>query len=75
MQPTKKTKQVLEELNVTIWALYAALRSKIRPLPAKDISGDWAWTEEDVERARVAMATDLRKSRSRGIAPVTATGS
>jgi hypothetical protein len=62
----KKTREILPELGpgVTYYKLISALRSgKISPPPAKDCSGDFAWTEADVERARQALARDLRKER------------
>jgi hypothetical protein len=42
-----------------------ALRSgKLSP-PAKDVSGDFAWSPEDIERAREALARDGRRKEHR----------
>lgn len=62
----RKTREILHELGAgaTYHRLVAALRSgKIAP-PEKDASGDFTWSQADVERARQALATDLRRKRS-----------
>jgi hypothetical protein len=60
-----KTREVLAVLGgVSYYRLVSALRGgKISPPPAKDASGDYVWTEEDVDRARQALARDGRKER------------
>jgi hypothetical protein len=58
-----KTAEVITHLETTHHKLWGLFRSnKIRP-PAKDISGDYVWTDQDVENARRALATDLRFGR------------
>jgi len=65
MQMPRKTLDVVAELaadGCTYWKLVSALRSgKIVPLPARDCSGDFIWSDEDIERVRVALRTDLRR--------------
>jgi hypothetical protein len=64
MVERKKTREILPELGpgATYYRLVSALRSgKLDPPPAKDCSGDFAWTEADVEWARQALARDLRR--------------
>jgi hypothetical protein len=55
-----KTSEVITHLGTTHHKLWGLFRSnKIRP-PGKDVSGDYVWSDEDVECARRALATDLR---------------
>jgi hypothetical protein len=61
MLPTK-TATVARQLNVNYQTLFGHIRrGKISPLPAKDSSGDFIWSPSDIERARVALATDRRR--------------
>jgi hypothetical protein len=60
-----KTPVAARLVGATYWRLVTAMRGgKITPLPAKDSSGDFIWTEADLERARQALAIDLRRTRS-----------
>jgi hypothetical protein len=58
-----KTRQLLALLgNAPYHRVANALRNgKITPPPAKDVSGDFMWAPDDVERARQALARDGRK--------------
>jgi hypothetical protein len=50
-----KSRAVAQALGVPYHRLFELLRSgKLTP-PAKDSSGDYVWTSEDVERARLAL--------------------
>jgi hypothetical protein len=56
MQPTRKTPAAARLLGVTYHRLIGLVRfGKISP-PAKDDSGDYAWSPDDMERARAALA-------------------
>jgi hypothetical protein len=58
--PTRKSPVVADELGVGYYVLLGLIRGKrIRP-PAKDSSGDYVWTESDVEAARQALAARRR---------------
>jgi hypothetical protein len=62
-----KTFAVIKQLNTTYNRLVGAIqRGKISPLPLKDESGEFVWTPADIERARQALSTDLRR---RGAVP------
>jgi hypothetical protein len=60
-----KTPELCRLLGVPYGRLANHIRNgKIVPLPAKDSSGDYVWTAEDIRRARKALALDLRRTRS-----------
>ncbi len=60
-----KTREVLQELNASYHRVHSVLRSgKVTP-PAKDVSGDFAWTAQDVEAVRHAMTIDRRRKDAR----------
>jgi len=65
----RKTMDVVTELadeGCTYWRLVSAMRGgKITPLPARDCSGDFIWSDEDLERARAALQTDLRRKKAK----------
>jgi hypothetical protein len=55
-----KTTAAVAALGTTYHRLIGLIRfGKIGP-PEKDISGDYLWTPGDLERARQALAIDLR---------------
>ena len=60
-----KTPAAARALGVTYWRLVSAIRCGRLAPPAKDSSGDFVWTEEDLERARAALA--VRKGK--GVQP------
>jgi hypothetical protein len=63
--PGVRTVAVCRRLRVSYGTLMAAmLRGKIVPRPPKDGRGDYRWRPEDIERARQALALDLRHTRS-----------
>jgi hypothetical protein len=63
---TWKTREVARDhLKTSYHRLASLLRNDKIPPPAKDISGDYIWTEADIERARQALATDLRRKEHR----------
>jgi hypothetical protein len=45
--------------------LFAMIRCRKIPRPAKNSSGDYLWTSEDIERARQAMRIDRRLKANR----------
>jgi hypothetical protein len=59
----KKTKDVARELGISVLKLRAMLQNEKLEPPPKDSSGDYVWTDADVERARVAAQTDRRRRR------------
>jgi hypothetical protein len=50
-----KTIQAVKYLNTTYHKLIGLLRYDKIPLPAKDCSGDYIWSPDDLERARQAL--------------------
>jgi hypothetical protein len=56
-----KTPAVSGLLGVSYWQITSLLRTRTITPPAKDSSGDYVWTEEDVERARQALAARRRR--------------
>jgi hypothetical protein len=60
-----RTGEAVRRLGCAYWQLIGALRGgKLQP-PAKDSAGQFVWTEEDLERARKALATDRRRKEHR----------
>jgi DNA-binding transcriptional MerR regulator len=58
--PTK-TRKVAALLGVPEFRLHYAIRNGKIPPPAKDSSGDYCWSPDDIERARLALRTDRRE--------------
>lgn len=64
----RKTTAAAAELGVPYWTLINLLRyHKIAP-PGRDTSGDFVWTDEDMARAREALATGRRPRRETAVA-------
>jgi hypothetical protein len=59
--PYRKTPAAADELGVGYYRLIGLLRARRIKRPEKDSSGDYVWTEEDLERARQALVTDRRR--------------
>jgi hypothetical protein len=60
--PYLKTQAAVLELGTTYHRLIGLIRfRKIAP-PGRDSSGDYVWTSEDLERARLALLIDRRKA-------------
>ena len=55
-----KTPVVADLLGIGYYQLIGLLRSRRLTPPEKDTSGDYVWTEEDVERARQALTSGRR---------------
>ena len=65
-----KTREALTVLRadfpcLTYPGLMSAIRNDKIPPPGKDISGDFVWTDEDIGRARAALACDRRLKANR----------
>jgi hypothetical protein len=59
---TRKTPVASQELGVTYHQLMGLIRfNKIKP-PARDSSGDYAWSDEDLANARKALAAGRRRN-------------
>jgi hypothetical protein len=56
----KKTREVCKLLKVSYNRVVCALRAEKLPAPSKDISGDYAWSQKDIEALRKALAVDRR---------------
>jgi hypothetical protein len=55
--PPRKTPAAARELGVSSDTLCGLIRrGKLDPLPTKDSSGDYIWSESDLDRARAALA-------------------
>ena len=55
-----KTKAVADLIGITYHRLFELIRSNKIPPPQKDSSGDYIWCEQDIERARQALAARRR---------------
>jgi hypothetical protein len=60
--------QVADQLGCGYWRLVAVLRARKIPPPQKTASGDFAWTAQDVERARKALKIDRPLKEHREVA-------
>lgn len=59
--PYRKTPVAARELGTTYHRLIGLIRfSKMVP-PERDSSGDYVWTDDDMARARQALAIDHRR--------------
>jgi hypothetical protein len=56
-----KTPGAADELGVSYSRLINLIRFRRMDPPAKDSSNDYVWTEQDLERARQALAAGRRK--------------
>lgn len=56
-----KTTEVARQLGTPYHRIASALRSQKLSPPSKDYSGDFIWTEADVEALRQALAVDRRR--------------
>ena len=56
-----KTLTASRRLGLSYSRLYYALRNGHIPAPPKDESGDYVWTDADIERAREALALRQQK--------------
>jgi hypothetical protein len=54
--PFRKTTVAVRELGTTYHKLIGLLRFNKIPAPLRDSSGDYLWSDEDLERARHALA-------------------
>jgi hypothetical protein len=63
--PTRKTPTAAKELGTTYHRLISLLRSEKLSPPAKDSSGDYVWSDADLEAARKALSIDRRKKEFR----------
>jgi hypothetical protein len=57
----RKTPAAARELGVTVYRLHSLIRGGKLPPPQKDTSGDFIWTDADVDRARRALTLDRRR--------------
>ena len=64
MSGSIKTMLAVRALDTTYHRLIGLLRfNKLNPPPEKDSSGDYIWSQEDLERARKALTVDRRRGR------------
>ena len=59
----KGSQQAAKLAGTNLGRLQALLRDRRMTPPAKDATGRYLWTDEDIERARFALARDRRKRR------------
>jgi predicted site-specific integrase-resolvase len=64
----RKTPVAARELGVAATRLHSILRSGKMPLPMRDSSGDFIWTDTDLTEAKRAMTIDRRRSKTAGSA-------
>jgi hypothetical protein len=60
----RKSRDVADHLGISYYALFEMLRGQHLKPPEKDSSGDYVWTDADVERARQALVIRRRKPRT-----------
>jgi hypothetical protein len=58
---TRKTSGAAAVLGEPARVLSELIRHGRIPRPARDDSGDYIWTEEDIERARIALAARRKR--------------
>jgi hypothetical protein len=60
--PYRKTPAAARELGITYHRLIGLVRfDKLDQPPQRDSSGDFIWTDADLERARAALQIDHRR--------------
>jgi hypothetical protein len=59
--PYRKTPVAADELGISYYKLMNLLRSRRIPLPVKDSSGDFIWSDQDIENARKALVAGQRR--------------
>jgi hypothetical protein len=64
--PYRKTPRAARELGITYSHLMSLLRYGRLAPPERDDSGDYLWTDADLERARQALA-DGRRSKPQAV--------
>jgi hypothetical protein len=57
----RKTPAAARELGVTVYRLHSLIRGGKLPPPQKDTSGDFIWTDADLDRALQALTLDRRR--------------
>ena len=57
-----KTKEAARQLGISYWHLISLLRSEKLQAPPKDSSGDFVWTEQDLDAARRALEVGRRST-------------
>jgi hypothetical protein len=63
-----KTIQAVPHLNTTYHKLMGLIRCRKIPLPAKDCSGDYVWSPDDLARARQALDAMRRPKAEEAVA-------
>jgi len=64
---TRKSFIAADELGISYYRLIGLLRSRKLPPPSKDSSGDYIWTDDDMDNARQALRLGRRRSATRMI--------
>jgi hypothetical protein len=59
--PYLKSRALADQLGITYYRLMELMRSGKLKAPQKDSSGDFVWSEDDVQRAREALAMGRRR--------------
>lgn len=63
-----KTMDVVDLLEISYWTLIGLLRARLIPVPKKDRSGDYVWSQDDFERVQQALR-QKRKRRQKSKRP------
>jgi hypothetical protein len=61
MATYRKTMRAAKELNTSYWRLVGLIRTRRLTPPEKDSSGDYIWSDSDMERAKAAFAGGKRQ--------------
>jgi hypothetical protein len=61
----RKSTVAIKELGITYARLVSLLRARKVAPPQKDTSGDYLWTDADLESVRQAMTIDRRRKEAR----------
>jgi hypothetical protein len=60
-----KSRVVADALGISYYNLFELIRSKHLTAPAKDSSGDYVWTPDDIERAREVLIARAKRREDR----------
>lgn len=68
--PYRKTTELVRQLGITHNQIAYLIRENRLQPPLKDASGDYLWSDDDVERLRAALAKLRSRRRATASAPV-----
>jgi hypothetical protein len=64
----RKSSAAAKELGISYYRLFGLLRAAKLPAPAKDTSGDYIWSDHDLEAARqILVNEETRKAATKHV--------